>query len=561
MSNPSAMPDVWGAGQLFAFSGLDGKTVWDEPMVFHTAAAAGGLRLRRPGAVETRFERLAPVTFKLVLGDVFAAESPTGSLRAVFLDHHTLAGEAPEGARLLLAGRAAGEAPVVARMPNGCALHALQRGRRWALLMARADDGDGDARTARALSADLDAAVAARSAYVRNVPAPTGLDPARLRLFRKAVSVQKVNTEAASGRMKRRWTTPDRWPHMHMWLWDSAFHALGMLHYDTGAARDAVLAMLEQVDAEGRLNHTIQASGATSTITQPPLLGWAALETYRKSGDRAWASACLPLIWRYLEWDRTHRDQNDNGVPEWLVEGHVLCRCGESGLDNSSRFDREPQLDAVDFAGFLCHDYRCYAELARDVGADEHAEAARSHADRIAQAANALLWSQQDGIYFDRTFAGAWTGIKAVSAFVPMLAGIPSPAQAKALAQHLADPASFAAPFPVPSLALDEGTYCKDMWRGPTWLNLNYVVYRGLQRCGFDQEAARLREQCLALVGAWYEKEGCLFEFYDSLDVTSPRKLDRKQRLALGKGMAPISDYHWTAAVTVALLCEARNAT
>jgi len=50
--------------------------------------------------------------------------------------------------------------------------------------------------------------------------------------------------------------------------------------------------------------------------------------------------------------------------------------------------------------------------------------------------------------------------------------------------------------------------------------------------------------------------EGCLFEFYDSLGVTSPRGLDRKQRLISGRGMAPISDYHWTAALTAALTLD-----
>ena len=89
---------------------------------------------------------------------------------------------------------------------------------------------------------------------------------------------------------------------------------------------------------------------------------------------------------------------------------------------------------------------------------------------------------------------------------------------------------------------------------GPAWMNTNYLVYGGLRRYGFDEEADRLREQSLAAVRRWYEQEGCLFEFYDALDLTCPRDLDRKQRLSLGTGIAPISDYHWTAAITAAWL-------
>ncbi len=58
----------------------------------------------------------------------------------------------------------------------------------------------------------------------------------------------------------------------------------------------------------------------------------------------------------------------------------------------------------------------------------------------------------------------------------------------------------------------------------------------------------------LAAVLRWYETDGCIYEFYDSMDLTHPRQLDRKRRLTTGKGIAPISDYHWSAAVTAALL-------
>jgi hypothetical protein len=124
------------------------------------------------------------------------------------------------------------------------------------------------------------------------------------------------------------------------------------------------------------------------------------------------------------------------------------------------------------------------------------------------------------------------------------------------LRKQLRNPASFAAPYPIPSVSLDSGTYTKDMWRGPSWLNYNFAIYRGLQNYGFHQDAEWLKEISLAGIQKWYEKEGCLFEFYDSLDLTSPHALDRKQRLTTGHLYAPISDYHWTAALTAAMLLE-----
>jgi neutral trehalase len=137
-----------------------------------------------------------------------------------------------------------------------------------------------------------------------------------------------------------------------------------------------------------------------------------------------------------------------------------------------------------------------------------------------------------------------------------MFAGIADTQQAQALRDHLANPNTFGAPTPLPSVSLDSGRYSKDMWRGPMWINMNYLTVRGLRRYGFNTEAEHLKELSLQAVQRWYEEEGCLFEFYDSLGITSPRGLDRKQRLSTGQGMAPISDYHWTAALTAALLLE-----
>ena len=82
------------------------------------------------------------------------------------------------------------------------------------------------------------------------------------------------------------------------------------------------------------------------------------------------------------------------------------------------------------------------------------------------------------------------------------------------------------------------------------------LTIEGLKRYGFAEEASMLAEKTLAEIQRWYEADGCIWEYYDSLAVTSPRWLDRKQRLISGDGIAPISDYHFTAALAVALMFE-----
>jgi neutral trehalase len=297
-------------------------------------------------------------------------------------------------------------------------------------------------------------------------------------------------------------------------------------------------------------------NGESSSVTQPPILAWSVLNTLRKTRDRSWAQTCAPYLRRYLDWIRANRDKNNNHLPEWKIERQTTCRSGESGLDNSPRFDRHNLIDAVDFAGFLSNDYRCLSQIAAQVGDEETSCRCAGHARTIADAVNQIHWRQDEGFYFDRAFDGTWIPVKAVSGFTPLFAGIADRNQAEVLRKHLHNPTTFGAAFPIPSVSLDSGAFCKDMWRGPTWINFNYLIYSGLLEYGYYEEAEWLKEKILTIVEKWYLREGCLYEFYDAMDLTPPRDLDRKQRLASGQGIGPISDYHWTAAVVAALLLD-----
>ena len=38
------------------------------------------------------------------------------------------------------------------------------------------------------------------------------------------------------------------------------------------------------------------------------------------------------------------------------------------------------------------------------------------------------------------------------------------------------------------------------MWRGPVWVNINYLLIEGLQRSGFPEIAQQLRQKTIAMV-------------------------------------------------------------
>ena len=117
------------------------------------------------------------------------------------------------------------------------------------------------------------------------------------------------------------------------------------------------------------------------------------------------------------------------------------------------------------------------------------------------------------------------------------------------MARHLFNPRAYWTPAPIASCAADEPCYGDDMWRGPVWTVLNYIVACGLARCGLRREAVRVASATTRLIEKWYRRTGVFFEFFDSQDKRDPRRLARK-------GYRPfhaIEDYHWTAATYLLL--------
>ncbi len=51
-------------------------------------------------------------------------------------------------------------------------------------------------------------------------------------------------------------------------------------------------------------------------------------------------------------------------------------------------------------------------------------------------------------------------------------------------------------------------------WLGPVWINVNYLVFRGLVLYGYEAEARELAEKTVLLLGRDFERFGALHEYY-----------------------------------------------
>jgi hypothetical protein len=107
------------------------------------------------------------------------------------------------------------------------------------------------------------------------------------------------------------------------------------------------------------------------------------------------------------------------------------------------------------------------------------------------------------------------------SGFMAMWSGIATQEQAgQMVAKHFRDTTSFNAPAGIRTLSPLEKMYDlrasgnPSSWQGPVWINVNYLVFRGLINYGYTAEAKELAEKTILLLGRDYERFGALHEYY-----------------------------------------------
>src|SRR6185437_17130993 len=78
--------------------------------------------------------------------------------------------------------------------------------------------------------------------------------------------------------------------------------------------------------------------------------------------------------------------------------------------------------------------------------------------------------------------------------------------------KHLLNSEEFWTPYPIPSVAKSEKYYVptdtpfyegKLLWRGPTWVNTNWFVVKGLQKHGYDDIADEIIKKMSEMIGKY----------------------------------------------------------
>ncbi len=295
--------------------------------------------------------------------------------------------------------------------------------------------------------------------------------------------------------------TPSKIHYVGVWQWDALFHALAYRHGHARLAKDQLRILLDHQREDGMLPDAIHDEGTVThldfpieaDVTKPPLLAWTIWKIYETTGDREFLEETYEAAVRWINWWLRRNDCDGDGLCEY---GHPFS----SGLDDSPLWDGGMPVCSPDLNAYLVLQMQYLARIAAEIGETHDAinwdQRAAYLNERICQ----LLWDEEYGMYLARR-NGESIHLKTPFSLFPLLTGILEKEKTDRLVKELFDPHSFWTKFPVPSVAPGETVFNPEqMWRGPTWVNVNYLLVEGLERSGYADEARKLRRVTLEML-------------------------------------------------------------
>lgn len=340
------------------------------------------------------------------------------------------------------------------------------------------------------------------------------------------------------------YTVPSPSTYPYQWLWDSCFHAIILAKLEPDAAKAELFALLSRQLPDGMIPHMIfwrpkitrpyklwWGKSGVSSITQPPLMAYAAYEIYKATGDLAFLKEVFPKILAFHTYLIEQRDPHD----QHLIN---IINPDESGEDNSPRFDLAMRVKSnisffahmwkrhqlvvanrtcgfdpltcmqeqfwvkdVPFNSILVKDLSVLAKIAGLLGNHEAKEFATLHHDLIKFTMREYLMAE--GVFWSAIgFEHGHLKVATWAHFAPLFAGIYTPEEARALIEnHFNDTETFRSTYGIRTVSKKEASYRRDgFWRGPIWFAPHWFIHKGLQEYGFTEEAAWLRDTTLGLV-------------------------------------------------------------
>ncbi len=311
-------------------------------------------------------------------------------------------------------------------------------------------------------------------------------------------------------------TAPSKFWYTNQWWWDSGFHAVGQrwladnrwaLHeldnyLDRQRPDGMIPAELLVNRRYGRLWFSKSPDPWTSEATINPVPAWILWKIFESTGDRGLLHRWYAPLVRYHDWYLAKRRRG----------GLLFTTDAFEIQDDSPRYDalRERVRDghrikpvcAIETNVFFALQARTLVRMAEVLGRPRDARRLAADGRAVERRMKAAMWDPRRAFFFDRVAgSGARIPIRTNAAFLALLVDVLDPQERRRLLDHARAPGEFWTRAPLPVVARDERSFDPDrMWRGPTWLNMNWLIVEGLRRTGEHALAAGILRRQVAMI-------------------------------------------------------------
>jgi alpha,alpha-trehalase len=318
-----------------------------------------------------------------------------------------------------------------------------------------------------------------------------------------------------------------------LYYWDSYFMVQGMLDEDH---KELVMGILEDLISLYKRYHIIP-NGSRTYLTgrsQPPFLTsfiWDVYETYNPGKQWLKENIEIAMDEYHTVWMGTKKP-NERLVYQGLSRYYDINYIddlaeAESGWDMTPRFNRRAlNYLPIDLNSLL---YKYEADFARsaEVIGDKQAEKSwRKAMNQRSNTVNKLMWDKKSSLFYDYNFTKDKLSRSAsLASFYPLWSGMLDEAQAKKLVKSLSRFEFKGGLSTTDSPTLNRFTpYSIPMqWAYPNgWSPLHFIVVKGLQRYGYNDEARRIAMKWIKTNLDWFNANHVFIEKYNVVKPKEP---------------------------------------
>lgn len=373
------------------------------------------------------------------------------------------------------------------------------------------------------------------------IPQPVfDAEPGYVELYWKAWELAYAHVKWQKGLVQPLYMDEGLWDDT-IWIWDSEFMVMfckyaPKLFPGIQTLDNFYYTMLEDSGSSLRIQHP----------DNPPFFAWVENDYYKITGDRDHIRELLldkKFPQRYWDLFPTlspeRKLQFDHYPIALKYKGIGYEWSGiSSGMDNTPRTRAGKGMLWVDAISQQALSALYISRLAKVAGDGATAREFEKKWKELRVIVNKYYWDDSDGCYYDivpapsgetasvadvQASPSVWrtTGILTPASFWPMLAEIPSKAQARRMTEFALRPDKLGGEVPWVTVSRDDPDFDANdgwYWRGSMWLPTAYMGIKALEKYGFQEAADTTAEKVLS----WMLRTYCDYEPHTIWECYSP---------------------------------------